>query len=101
MASASERFFQAACEAACNAGCELLFEVPNAVFEQQSDRAVAIRKKASRSSLCFLLMRPEEGVVSIITATEAPQMAIEFTQAYANVLSLMASDGKVTAPLLQ
>lgn len=96
-----ERFFEAACVAVCEAGCELLFEVPTAIFGQPGDRAVAIRKTDEHHSLCFLLLRSDEAVVSIVTAGEAPETAIEFTMAYVKVLSLLASDRKITAPLLQ
>lgn len=100
-ASLGDRFFQAGRQAASQAGCELLFEVPALLVENDGDRAAAIRcPKTDGDEYFFLVFNSSNGSVAILAQDEVPAMLIAFTRSYAGVLGMIASDSTVTAPLL-
>ena len=96
-----ERFVQAGRQAARQAGCELLFEVPALLIEHQGDRAAVIRcPKSEGDEFFFLIFNSADGSVAILAEDEVPSMVIAFTRSYAGVLGMIARDSSVTAPLL-
>ncbi|MEZ5871906.1 MAG: hypothetical protein R3D32_08665 [Nitratireductor sp.] len=100
--NSSERFFELAWRAAEHAGCELLFEIPPVLFGDAAGKAAAIRcREESESPLLFIVFDPEQGNMRLLRGDEAPERVIDFTLAYAGVLSLIRNDSKIIAPLLQ
>ena len=82
-------FNNAIVEAADNAGCQFLFEVPAEFFGFEESRAAAIKLNASHeeNQLAFILCDRETGVIHVLSDNEAPSSVIRFVESYANVLS--------------
>ncbi|MCB1428443.1 MAG: hypothetical protein KDJ48_06690 [Nitratireductor sp.] len=98
----SDRFFELAWRAAEHAGCELLFEIPPVLFGKADGRAAAIRCRGEcESPLLFIVMDMDEGALRLLRGDEAPERVIDFTLAYAGVLSQIRNDSRIIAPLLQ
>ncbi len=82
-------FNNAILEAADNAGCQFLFEVPAELFGFEDSRAAAIKLNVYNedNQLAFILCDRETGVIHVVSNDEAPSGAIRFVESYANVLS--------------
>ncbi len=87
----SRKFNNAVLEAADNAGCQFLFEVPAGLFGLKESRAAAIRLNVfnERDQLAFIVCDTETGVIRVLSGDEAPTNVIRFVQSYAHVLSLL------------
>lgn len=95
-------FFDRASRAARQAGCELLFEIPSVLLSDPVGRAAAIRcGEEADAELFFLLFKSGSGEIAIIEASEVAESVLDFTRSYAGVLSLIGSDRRLVAPLLQ
>ena len=100
--ASSDRFFELSWRAAEHAGCELLFEIPPVLFGSAAGRAAAIRcREESESPLLFIVLDLDQGSMRLMRGDEAPERVIDFTLAYAGVLSLIRNDSRIIAPLLQ
>lgn len=101
-ASLNEEFFGTAFRAARQAGCELLFEIPSVLLSDPVGRAAAIScGEGAEAELFFLLFNAGNGSITIIEASEVPDSVLDFTRSYAGVLSMIGSDRKLIAPLIQ
>ncbi|MCU0790473.1 MAG: hypothetical protein MUE79_05395 [Nitratireductor sp.] len=96
----TDRFFDAVNRAAENAGCKMLFEIPAMLLRGEGDRAAAI-SCGGEQDIIFIVFDSRNGEIVVISAGEAPETVLDFTRSYAGVLGMIASDRKVTAPLLQ
>lgn len=87
-------FSNAILEAADNAGCQFLFEVPSELFGFEESRAAAIKLNArsEHDELAFILCDKETGVIHVVSNDEAPERVIRFVESYANVLSFIQAD---------
>ena len=76
-------------EAAQNAGCEFLFEIPASLFGFEETRAAAVRLNAFQNNdqLAFILCDKNTGQIHVLSNDEAPNSVLRFVQSYANVLS--------------
>lgn len=85
-------------EAANNAGCEFLFEIPASFFGFEDTRAAAIKLNASNDDdqLAFILCDKGTGIIHVLSNDEAPRTVIRFVESYANVLSFL-QESKITA----
>lgn len=97
---ANDQFFDAVNRAAENAGCSMLFEIPAILLHGKGDRAAAIACGPDQD-IIFIVFDSHNGEIVVISAAEAPATVLDFTRSYAGVLGMIASDRKVTAPLLQ
>jgi hypothetical protein len=82
-------FTQSIIEAAQNAGCEFLFEIPASLFGFEETRAAAVRLNVFQGNdqLAFILCDKNNGQIHVLSNDEAPNRVIRFVQSYANVLS--------------
>lgn len=102
--SLGDSFFDTVFRAAMQAGCELLFEIPPALFDGKSSRAAALRGRAGptgEEELFFVLFNEKRCAVTIVEATEAGESVVDFTRSYASVLSLIGSDSRLVRPVIQ
>jgi hypothetical protein len=84
------------------AACKLLFEIPAMLLEGSVDRAAAVHcSRDGDEELYFLVLDSTSGKVDIICEDDVPLTVVEFTRSYADVLSLIANDQKLTRPLIQ
>jgi len=97
-----ERFFETVFRAAAQSGCELLFEIPAALFGDPAFLSAAMRSQSeSGSQLFFVLFNTTNGAVRIMEEGEVGESVLDFTRSYASVLGLIASDRRLVTPLLQ
>ncbi len=82
-------FTRSIIEAAQNAGCEFLFEIPASLFGFEETRAAAVRLNVFQGNdqLAFILCDKNNGQIHVLSNDEAPSRVIRFVQSYANVLS--------------
>jgi hypothetical protein len=82
-------FTQSIIEAAQNAGCEFLFEIPASLFGFEETRAAAVRLNVFQGNdqLAFILCDKNNGQIHVLSNDEAPNRVLRFVQSYANVLS--------------
>lgn len=87
-------FSNAILEAADNAGCQFLFEVPAELFGHEDSRAAAVKLNASceDDQLAFILCNTHTGIINVLSNDEAPARVIRFVESYANVLSLLQTN---------
>lgn len=80
-------------EAAQNAGCEFLFEIPARLFGFEETRAAAVRLNAFQNDdqLAFILCNKSTGQIHVLSHDEIPDRVLRFVQSYANVLSFLKS----------
>lgn len=76
-------------EAAQNAGCEFLFEIPASLFGREDTTAAAIKLNAYQNDdqLAFILCDKNTGQIHVLGNDETPNGVLRFVQSYANVLS--------------
>ncbi len=80
-------FFETVARAADKAGCELLFEVPGALFATPDTRAAAISCGEHTSiGEVFILYNRDNGVIRVLTGDEVPEEVTRFVRSYAAVL---------------
>ncbi len=84
-------FNNAVLEAADNAGCQFLFEVPAEFFGMENSRAAAIKLNAYHEAdqLAFIMCDTDTGVIHVLSNDEAPSRVLRFVESYANVLSML------------
>ncbi len=100
-------FAQAVTIAANEAGCEFLFEVPSALFGENSGRAAVIRscqnfKSNNGRETCnlYIIFDDDDGIIRILEEYEVPNSVQAMTNSYSTVLEIIASDnGKSRRPL--
>jgi hypothetical protein len=96
------QFLDTVFNAARIAGCELLFEIPSALFSEPQDRAAAMRYGTHEDAeLFFILFNATNGAIRLLDEGEVPVAVLDFTRSYAGVLGMIAGDRRLTAPLLQ
>lgn len=77
-------------EAAQNAGCEFLFEIPASLFGFEETRAAAIRLNTFKDDqLAFILCDKNTGQIYVLSHDEIPNRVRRFVKSYANVLSFL------------
>lgn len=97
-----KQFLSTVHKAAQQAGCELLFEIPSALFQDPAGRSAAMRFGGhGEAELFFILFNAANGAIRVMEEGEVPAIVLDFTRSYAGVLGLIAVDRKLTAPLLQ
>jgi len=76
-------------EAAQNAGCEFLFEIPASLFGFEETRAAAVRLNTFENDdqLAFILCNKNTGQIHVLSNDETPIRVRQFVKSYANVLS--------------
>ena len=91
-------FNHAILEAANNAGCEFLFEIPGDLFGFEETRAAAIKLNAfsEDDQLAFILCNADTGTIHVLSNDEVPSKVIRFVESYAAVLSLL-QNSKITS----
>ena len=88
-----QEFHTAVENAAENAGCEFLFEIPGALFGTEGSRAAAIRMNPENfSKMSFIICDTKSGVIQVLDQEEAPARVSRFVKSYANVLCLLRAD---------
>ncbi|MEC9342245.1 MAG: hypothetical protein VYD64_00215 [Pseudomonadota bacterium] len=98
----NETFLDTIFSAAHQAGCELLFEVPGALFSDPGGRSAAMRCGSRQDAeLFFILFNAADGAIRVLEESDVPESVLDFTRSYAGVLGLIAGDRRLTAPLLQ
>ena len=91
-----EAFFVAGYQAAAQAGCEFLFEIPPVLLEQDADRAAAIRcERDGVKELFFLVFDAKKGLLNILEEDRVSAAVLDFTLSYAGVLCMIAADTRV------
>jgi len=85
-------------EAALNAGCEFLFEIPGGLFGFKEACAAAVRLNAFENDgqLAFILCDENTGQIYVLGNDETPIRVRRFVQSYANLLSFFKT-GNVTS----
>jgi len=97
-----EGFFDTVFNAARLSGCELLFEIPSALFHEPQGRAAAMRFGArADAELFFILFNAGNDAIRILEEGDVPAAVLDFTRSYAGVLGLIAVDKRLTALSLQ
>ncbi len=83
--------------AAEHTGCEVLLELPGALFARPQGHAAAICRGAAHADpeFVFFIMQPEGTEIALVLGKEAPELALTFTRSYAGVLGLLAADAGV------
>lgn len=87
-------------DSANGAGGQMLFEIPAVLLSANGMRAAAISTNGGED-LVFILFDPESGEINMLDSAEVPGTVNDFTRSYAGVLSLIAGDAVLVAPLLQ
>lgn len=85
-------------EAAQNAGCEFLFEIPASLFGFEETQAAAVRLNTFENDdqLAFILCNENTGQIHVLSNDETPIRVRQFVKSYANVLSFFKT-GDVTS----
>ena len=91
--------FEQACRSAVEAGGQLLFEVPAALFGHDNERAVALQYGPYRQELFFMVLGTSAPHIRIVAGQEAPSNVFDFAIAYADVLQMIANDRAVNAQM--
>lgn len=94
-----EKLFERACRSAIDAGGQMLFELPGALFGDGNARAAALRYGPAGEELCFVVQRQCAPHIRIVSGEQAPRKVAEFVMAYADVLQLIANDQGITGRL--
>ena len=98
----NEPFLDTISRVAKQAGCELLFEIPAALFAGPASLSAAMRRRSENGAqLFFILFNAADGTIRIMEESEVGASVLEFTRSYAGVLGLIANDKRLITPLLQ
>lgn len=82
------------------AGGWMLFEIPAPIPFPGKLRAAVI-STGSDGEIVFVVFDPQTGELNFLSPNEVPESLNDFARSYAGVLSLIAGDQKLLAPLLQ
>ena len=82
-------FYEAVSFAAEQAGCEFLFEVPGALFGQESGRAAVMRSRpqtANKSIIIYVIFDGDDGLIRILEEFEVSGSTQAMVDSYSKVL---------------
>ena len=86
-------FYDAVSFAAEQAGCEFLFEVPGALFGEDSGRAAVMRslpQAPNQSCIIFVIFDGDDGLIRILEEFEVSGSAQAMVNSYSSVLEQLS-----------
>jgi hypothetical protein len=85
---AGNEFLSTVIDAAQNAGCIFLFEIPASLFDNTDSRAAAVMYNGDgeKGERIFIVCNSSHDIIQVLSETEVAKSVLNFVDSYANVL---------------